>query len=130
MSDEKSPTEMTAGELSKYLGTDAAVWAEVFTKLFDMRHVGDARGWTKDEVFSTMLGWFANAIETGRSAGRALSDEQQHEISRIVGETCGTVSMCWVPPPETQVFDAGPAGAYVDAGVREIVRTVQGYVLP
>lgn len=44
--------------------TDAAVWAYYFKKQF-----GDV---APDEA--TMITWFANAIETGRDAGRAARD--------------------------------------------------------
>lgn len=52
--------------------TDAHVWAEEFVRLFDRRLV--VRGnFTAGTFFvdeGTILGWFANAIETGRTAGR------------------------------------------------------------
>lgn len=38
--------------------TDASVWAEEFKKVYP------------DADRGTMIGWFANAIETGRDAGR------------------------------------------------------------
>lgn len=48
----------TDPELLSHMGTDAAKWASEFVKL----HGGDE---------GLMLGWFANAIEAGRSAGHA-----------------------------------------------------------
>lgn len=50
-----------AFELTKKLHatTDAAVWTDEFMRLFP--HGTD---------WGTMVGWFANAIEVGRSAGQ------------------------------------------------------------
>lgn len=47
--------------------TDAQVWARAFMERFGGLTVGEG---TVDE--GTMIGWFANAIETGREAGRKL----------------------------------------------------------
>jgi uncharacterized cupin superfamily protein len=50
--------------------TDAMVWAKEFCQIFDGRTVTSANDHSPDEVgVGTMLTWFANAIETGRSAG-------------------------------------------------------------
>lgn len=54
--------ELTSKLLST---TDARVWAEEFVRLV----VETEPGVTVD--FGLMVGWFANAIETGRAAGRA-----------------------------------------------------------
>lgn len=54
---------MTDGQLLAYLGTDVRRWAEVF-----VQRVRDMPGLALDE--GAMIGWFANAIETGRTAGR------------------------------------------------------------
>ena len=63
--------------------TDAMVWAEEFCRIFDGQSVWaggpDDRPANVNE--SLMVTWFANAIETGRNAGRK--------------ETC----------PHTDVFD-------------------------
>ncbi len=51
--------------------TDARVWAQEFVKILEANHQENA--WMQgcgpefDEAF--MIGWFANAIETGRAAG-------------------------------------------------------------
>lgn len=42
--------------------TDAQVWAKEFLRIYETQDV------VLDEGF--MIGWFANAIETGREAGR------------------------------------------------------------
>jgi len=53
--------------------TDAAIWAEEFCRIFAGKIVSldpmnpDPHG---PVDFSLMVGWFANAIETGRAAGR------------------------------------------------------------
>lgn len=55
-----TPAEMTRDQREREdtsdMGTDAARWADHFTRL----HGGD---------WGLMVGWFANAIEQGRSAG-------------------------------------------------------------
>jgi NTP pyrophosphatase (non-canonical NTP hydrolase) len=54
-------------ELLKYMGTDAQRWAQAFMKV-----VADRPAPEIDEGF--MIGWFANAIETGRSAAMSSSE--------------------------------------------------------
>lgn len=63
--------------------TDAMVWAEEFCRIFN-GHILRENAWADLEgevTVGTMVTWFANAIETGRNAGRR--------------ETC----------PHTDVFD-------------------------
>lgn len=47
------------------------------------------------------------------------------ELSRIIGETAGFVSMCWEPKP-TGEFDAGRAGDAVESLIRELRRALDG----
>lgn len=48
--------------------TDARIWAEEFCRLFAGRAITNGP-WTDGMVGEgLMVGWFANAIETGRSA--------------------------------------------------------------
>lgn len=47
-----------------HLTTDGSVWAAEFMKLFEGYTIGE-EGVTE----GTMIGWFANAIETGREHG-------------------------------------------------------------
>jgi hypothetical protein len=59
--------------------TDAAVWAKAFTERWGLFTpdgvVADAEG--------LMLSWFANAIETGRTAGLLASvDDRQLDVER------------------------------------------------
>ena len=49
--------------------TDGQIWAQEFMRVVES-------GVTVDE--GLMLGWFANAIETGRSAGHAAA--QRHRL--------------------------------------------------
>lgn len=60
----------TDDELLARLGTDAEKWAEEFVSMFRASVVSRAPGSVDEGV---MIGWFANAIEAGRSAG--LVDE-------------------------------------------------------
>jgi hypothetical protein len=59
-------TTMTAGDMTTWLGTDAARWARAFA---DLELRGSLRPEDNDRV-GWLIGWFANAIETGRDAGR------------------------------------------------------------
>lgn len=47
--------------------TNARAWAQVFCDRF--RIAREEGGWV-DDPEALMIGWFANAIETGRMAGR------------------------------------------------------------
>jgi hypothetical protein len=53
--------------------TDATMWAEEFVRIFRGRTIGSDTTESVDE--STMVAWFAPAIETGRSAGRRAAEE-------------------------------------------------------
>jgi hypothetical protein len=55
-------TELTDGELLERMGTDGAAWAREFMIRFADRREEIDEG--------LMIGWFANAIEAGRTAGR------------------------------------------------------------
>lgn len=67
--------------------TDASVWTDEFMRLVEAGMVID---------WGTMVGWFANAIEVGREAGRKQSDglatggivseEAAKEIGRSIGQ--------------------------------------------
>jgi len=48
--------------------TDAAVWATKFVEIFRGEIVGGETEGARLDV-GTMIGWFANAIETGRNEG-------------------------------------------------------------
>lgn len=65
-------TEQTGGTVERlYATTDGMVWAEEFCKMFRVRRrwglVSNAM--TEDAEVGLMVGWFANAIEVGRTAG-------------------------------------------------------------
>jgi hypothetical protein len=49
------------------------VWAEEFLKRFGVT-AGDERA-NADDPAGLMVGWFANAIETGRAAGRSAASK-------------------------------------------------------
>lgn len=97
--------------------TDAQVWAREF-----MRTVID-NGALIDEGF--MLGWFANAIETGRDAGRLavtpkpitergpfhltdLDPTDPLAWTHAVYMALGYASLCWTETP-TGIFDSDAA---------------------
>lgn len=61
----RSRDEESAGAMLARLGTDAQLWAREFVALSPPTDEG------------TMIGWFANAIETGRSAGYARGRDDQ-----------------------------------------------------
>ena len=50
--------------------TDAMVWAQEFCRIFDGRMITAATHPNEDVDVGTMLGWFANALETGINAGK------------------------------------------------------------
>lgn len=56
---------MTDGERLAYMGTDALRWAGQFQRTVPRE---EAANWVGDTGF--LVGWFANAIEAGRTAGR------------------------------------------------------------
>jgi hypothetical protein len=80
--------ERTAGEILTYMGTDAAKWTDEF-----MRVQADPKSGPSD--WGAMVGWFANAIEAGRSAGMKATCPHGDvcELSATVSycRTCGTV---------------------------------------
>lgn len=41
-------------------------------------------------------------------------------VSEVVGTYGGAVSMCWDPPPRTQVFDSAKAGAFTEAAMARL----------
>lgn len=49
------------------MGIDAQKWAAEFMRIAQAGDLIDTRG---DDTEGWMIGWFANAIEAGRSAGR------------------------------------------------------------
>lgn len=85
----------TAGQLLTWLGTDAVRWARAFAKI---ERDGRLRPEDADRV-GWLIGWFANAIETGRTAGRketcAHPPERQqmldHAELTAICHQCGTV---------------------------------------
>ena len=62
--------ELTDGGLLGYMGTDAQRWAQEFCAMHD----GDE---------GLMIGWFANAIEAGRSAPRRSDDFEEVPVKVI-----------------------------------------------
>lgn len=74
-------TEQQIHELPKTLHgtTDALVWAEAFVAL----HGGDV---------GLMIGWFANAIEVGRDAGRDSPQAPDADL-REAGVRCATIDL-------------------------------------
>jgi hypothetical protein len=70
----------TDGAILARMGIDAAKWTDEFFKINQMRTL--LRDCPDQEPlgvnWGTMVGWFANAIEAGRTAGRAESLETHH----------------------------------------------------
>jgi hypothetical protein len=66
MSDNRTTDDLGIKLLST---TDATVWASKFVQQFDKRSVRIDTQHTDDVGEGTMIAWFANAIETGRTAG-------------------------------------------------------------
>ena len=77
--------------------TDAMVWATEFCKLFlVLTREGCVLG---DE--GTMVGWFANAIEIGRSAGQEVTSIPQTGYVYYRCQKCGTMT----PPKQLEPSD-------------------------
>lgn len=81
-------SEPTDVELLAYLGTDAVRWAQEWTKT--ARHISERYGMRSiiqpvDEYprLGWMIGWFANAIEAGRSAGHAKAQQDVAAASSV-----------------------------------------------
>lgn len=85
--DDATPENQTPGQLLNWMGMNAARWTETFLKMTDLGNAGpDFRG--------TVLSWFANALEAGRSAGwsagwtsQAMGDPGLNEIAKRSNET-------------------------------------------
>lgn len=58
---------MSAGELLKHLGTNGQRWTDAFLHMTDLANAGP-------DFRSTVHGWFANALEAGRSAAASSSE--------------------------------------------------------
>ena len=72
MTDDARP--MTDGEILEVMGTDAAKWTDEFLRINPDLNIPDAWG--------VMVGWFANAIESGRSAGWKAHEQKIREEPR------------------------------------------------
>ena len=77
--------------------TDMMVWAQEFCRIFSGRMVGSTTDGTVDGTVEegTMVGWFANAFELGRSTGR--KELCPHEFYKLADDMwachdCGTVT--------------------------------------
>lgn len=64
-------------ELLNYVGTDAEKWTEQFLAYAGLENAGP-------DFVSTVTSWFANAIETGRTAGfSSLYEEMKHSAHNL-----------------------------------------------
>lgn len=90
-----SANALSDAELLAYLGTDAQRWAH---SCIDHAHNTDKA----DEGF--LIGWFANAIEAGRAAGRVAAqvDELNERIHKRVMTALETVDQAPYPGPTMQ----------------------------
>jgi hypothetical protein len=81
----------TDGEILARMGTDAAKWTEEFL-LRQAQRAGQPGPSNADE-WGTMVGWFANAIEAGRAAGRVETcphEDLFHAAGMVICRACGT----------------------------------------
>lgn len=107
--------------------TDAAVWAEEFPRIYQDGVVLD---------FGLMIGWFANAIEVGRDAGKRMIPEAGSTMPEAGRRLPGAIRLAclfheayerlapehgYETKPETRVFDATtPNGKLMIEVCREI----------
>ena len=91
---------------------DAAKWAATFVETFPEANYG------------TMIGWFANAIETGRSHPRARTEAGPREdytigdetdVATVVFTALGAASMAWQYPYDGGVFESDYCKSIGDA---------------
>lgn len=52
----------------------------------------------------------------------------REEVARIIGETCGGVSMCWEPKPIIAEFDSAAAAKFVDEAVYDVLAVVRKHI--
>ena len=48
------------------------------------------------------------------------------ELLRILGELAGEVSLCWIPKPSANGFDADKASRFVSEAVEEVMAWAEG----
>lgn len=65
---------MPEHEMPGYCGTNGAKWTDAFLQI----HPGGSSDW------GTMAGWFANAIEQGREAGRREGDKYKRQRDMLL----------------------------------------------
>lgn len=70
MSTDRTPTDPDHLAAVLHATTDAMVWAEAFCDLFTPCSGPPTEGKDRGESVGLMVGWYANAIEVGRTAGR------------------------------------------------------------
>lgn len=85
----KPPEDETAGQHLARLGTDAQTWTSDFAYRFPGSIAGINMG--RRAGYETMLGWFAGAIEAGRTTGysqgrTAALDETPEAVDKILEE--------------------------------------------
>ena len=83
--------------------TDARIWAEEFCRIFnDLLVWGDGPDDGRPIVNEgTMISWFANAIETGRNAGRKETCPHAPEDQSTLADdlsACGKCGEVFVEP--------------------------------
>ena len=112
--------------------TDAMVWATRFVETFGGETVNvEGSQYDGGIDFGTLLGWFANAIEVGRSAGARpkgatdpeepeppyepiLTSPEPEDLAQAIGVAVGAASVCWTNPLVATVFRSERAVAIVD----------------
>jgi hypothetical protein len=82
---EKQLPKRSAGEQLAFMGTDGAVWAAEFMRING--YIKDSIAPSAEDFEHTLLAWFANAIESGRTAGYG-----QGFMHGSVEHGCGDVS--------------------------------------
>lgn len=70
----------TDGGLLALMGTEGEKWAREWLRIDPLDIPWGRSNRDPDDDLDTMRGWFANAIETGRSAGQA---EMRAEVERL-----------------------------------------------
>lgn len=80
---EPAPPKESDGDVLARMGTDAAKWTDKF-----MRVQADPTSGPLE--WGTMVGWFANAIEAGKAAGRSeWQDRNPGQVEKLTAELAG-----------------------------------------
>jgi hypothetical protein len=113
----------TDAQVLERLGTDGRKWAEEFVRMNGHKF---SEMYSTDELIVTLHGWFANAIEAGRSEAEfdntpvAMS---RRDVASIVSQAAGAASAPFMRDHPQYVMPSDEIGQ----GIREVVQDSLGF---